>query len=172
MQKIALAPRDRFLQHAFQTWKGVLEVCHDIPTLAVGYTSSGRPLTRGNAYETRAAKASQFLTDYAREKNIYMKINYFNPEHTHALIDLPTNRSIEDVIQLFKGGSSHWINENQLLRGRFAWGRGYGAFSVSHSHADQVAAYIACQEKHHQRKNFNQEFEMLVKRYGLKWFED
>jgi REP element-mobilizing transposase RayT len=171
MQKIALAPRDRFLQHAFQTWKGVLEVCHDIPTLALHlvWTTLNREamLTR-----PAAAKASQFLTDYACEKNIYMKINYFNPEHTHALIDLPTNRPIEDVIQLFKGSSSHWINENQLLKGRFAWGRGYGAFSVSHSHADQVAGYIASQEKHHQRKNFNQEFELLVKRYGLEWFED
>ena len=119
-----------------------------------------------------AAKASRFLTDYAREKNIYMKINYFNPEHAHALIDLPTNKSIEEVVQLFKGSSSHWINENRLLRGRFSWGRGYGAFSVSHSHADQVAAYIANQEEHHRKKTFTQELEVLVKKYGLEWFED
>ena len=72
-----------------------------------------------------AAKASRFLTEYAREENIYMKINYFNPEHVHALIDLPTNKSIEEVVQLFKGSSSHWINENRLLRRRFSWGRGY-----------------------------------------------
>ena len=79
-----------------------------------------------------AARASTFLTGYAREKGIYMKINYFNPEHTHALIDLPTGMSIEEVVKLLKGGSSHWINEQRMLRGRFAWGRGYGAFSVSH----------------------------------------
>jgi REP element-mobilizing transposase RayT len=34
-----------------------------------------------------------------------MKIIYFNADHTHALIDLPTRYSIEDVIQLFKGRS-------------------------------------------------------------------
>jgi len=101
-----------------------------------------------------------------------MKINYFNPEHVHALVDLPTNKSIEEVVQLLKGSSSHWINENRLLRGRFSWGRGYGAFSVSHSHADQVANYIANQERHHQKKTFNQEFEAFVERYGLEWFED
>ena len=95
-----------------------------------------------------AMKASRFLTDYAVEKNIYMKINYFNPEHVHALIDLPTSKSIEEVVQLFKGSSSHWINENRLLRGRLSWGRGYGAFSVSHSQVGQVAAYIAKQEEH------------------------
>jgi len=101
-----------------------------------------------------------------------MKINYFNPEHVHALIDLPTNKSIEEVVQLLKGSSSHWINEKRLLRGRFSWGRGYGAFSVSHSQADQVAAYIADQEKHHRKRTFNQEFEAFVERYGLEWFEE
>jgi REP element-mobilizing transposase RayT len=39
-----------------------------------------------------AARASGFLTDYSKEKGIYMKINYFNADHTHALIDLPTNK--------------------------------------------------------------------------------
>ena len=101
-----------------------------------------------------------------------MKINYFNPEHVHTLIDLPTNKNIEEVAQLFKGGSSHWINEQKLLRGRFAWGRGYGAFSVSHSDVDRVAAYIAGQQKHHRKKSFAQEFELFVKKYGLEWHEE
>jgi REP element-mobilizing transposase RayT len=51
-----------------------------------------------------AVKASQNLYEYSREKEIYMKINYFNADHTHALVDLPTNRTIEQVVQLLKGG--------------------------------------------------------------------
>jgi REP element-mobilizing transposase RayT len=119
-----------------------------------------------------AIKASRFLTGYAVEKEIYMKINFFNPEHVHTLIDLPTGKSIEEVVQLFKGSSSHWINENRLLRGRFSWGRGYGAFSVSHSHVSEVAAYIAQQEEHHRKKSFDQEFQLFVKKYGLEWHEE
>jgi putative transposase len=119
-----------------------------------------------------AAKASCFLSGYALEKGIYMKINYVNPEHVHALIDLPTSKSIEEVVKLIKGSSSHWINENRLLRGRFAWGRGYGAFSVSHSHANRVASYIANQEEHHRKKTFSQEFEIFVKKYGLEWHDE
>jgi REP element-mobilizing transposase RayT len=119
-----------------------------------------------------AAKASRFLTQYALEKSIYLRINYCNPDHVHALIDLPTSQSIEEVVKLFKGSSSHWINQNRLLRGRFSWGRGYGAFSVSHSHVDRVAAYIANQEDHHRKKSFDHEFEMFVKRYGLEWHRD
>src|SRR5258706_9070532 len=119
-----------------------------------------------------AVRASRFLTQYALEKSIYLKINYCNPDHVHALIDLPTSQSIEQVVKLLKGSSSHWINQNRLLRGRFSWGRGYGAFSVSHSQIDRVAAYITKQEDHHRRKTFDQEFEVFVKRYGLEWRPD
>jgi REP element-mobilizing transposase RayT len=119
-----------------------------------------------------AAQASINLSKYSYEKGIYMKINFFNAEHTHALIDLPTNLSIEQVIQLLKGSSSHWINQNRLVKGRFAWGRGYGAFSVSHSDVDKVANYIARQEEHHRKKSFTEEYELFVKRYGLEWRDE
>ena len=116
-----------------------------------------------------AAKASWFLAEYSHDKNIYMKINFFNADHVHSLIDLPTNKTIEEVAQLLKGSSSHWINKNRMLRGRFSWGRGYGAFSVSNSNVDQVAKYIAAQEEHHRKKTFSEEFEAFIKRHDLEW---
>src|SRR5437773_5623967 len=78
-----------------------------------------------------AARLSRYLTEYADTKSVYMKINYVNADHIHALLDLPTSLSIEELIQLMKGSSSHWINANNILPGKFAWGRGYAAFSVS-----------------------------------------
>jgi putative transposase len=101
-----------------------------------------------------------------------MKINYFNTDHTHALIDLPTNLTIEQAIQLLKGSSSHWINQNRLIKGRFTWGKGYGAFSVSQSDVSRVANYIAKQEDHHRKRSFAQEYEIFVKRYGLEWRDE
>jgi REP element-mobilizing transposase RayT len=101
-----------------------------------------------------------------------MKINYVNAEHTHALIDLPTNMCVENVIKLFKGSSSHWINQNRVIRSRFAWGRGYGAFSVSQSDVARVARYIANQERHHQKQSYADEYELFVKRYGLEWHDE
>ena len=60
-------------------------------------------LSRERMLDKRAAaRTSKFLTSYALEKGIYMKINYVNADHTHALIDLPTNICIEDVIKLLK----------------------------------------------------------------------
>jgi REP element-mobilizing transposase RayT len=119
-----------------------------------------------------AARASKNLSEYSHQKGIYMKINYFNADHTHALVDLPTNLTIEQLIQLLKGSSSHWINHNHLIKGKFAWGRGYGAFSVSHSDVSRVSNYIARQEEHHRKRTFAQEYEIFVKRYGLEWRDE
>jgi putative transposase len=51
-----------------------------------------------------AAQVSRYLRDYAKTKGVYMKINYVNADHVHALIDLPTNLSIEDLVAAYIGG--------------------------------------------------------------------
>jgi putative transposase len=101
-----------------------------------------------------AVKLSGFLYEYSQSKDIYTKINYVNAEHVHALIDLPTKYSIEQTVKFLKGASSHWVNQNRIVSAKFNWGRGYGAFSVSHSNVDAVSKYIANQEEHHRRKTF------------------
>ena len=64
------------------------------------------------------------------------------------------------------------IPQGNLVGGKFAWGRGYGAFSVSHSRVEEVAKYIARQEEHHRKRGFAEELRLLVERHGLKWRED
>ena len=119
-----------------------------------------------------AAELSRYLVKYADEQGVFMKINFVNLDHVHALIDLPTGLSIEKVAQLLKGSSSHWINSNDLVTGKFAWGRGYGAFSVSHSNVDVVARYIADQEEHHRVKTFTEELREFIDRHGLCWRDE
>ncbi len=96
-----------------------------------------------------------------------MYINYVNADHTHALIDLPTQYTISDVFKLFKGSSSYWINQNKLAISKFSWGRGYGAFSVSGSAIEHVKSYIRNQEEHHRNKTFKEEFEDFIRAYKI-----
>jgi putative transposase len=119
-----------------------------------------------------AARLSRYLTEYADTKGVYMKVNYVNADHVPTLVDLPTNLSIEELIQLLKGSSSHWVNANNLLAGKFGWGRGYGAFSVSESNVAQVAAYIAGQEQHHRVRTFAEELREFIERHGLHWQDE
>src|SRR5205814_4348202 len=103
---------------------------------------------------------------------IYMKINYVNADHVHALVDLPTSLSIKELTQFLKGSSSHRSNSNDIITGKFAWGRGYGAFSVSESNVDQVARYIAHQEEHHRVRTFAEELREFIDRHGLRWKDE
>ena len=119
-----------------------------------------------------AARVSRYLSEYVETKGVHMKINYVNADHVHALVDLPTGLSIEELVQLLKGSSSHWINANNLSAGKFAWGRGYGVFSVSESNVDQVAAYITGQEQHHRVRTFADEFQEFVERHGWRWQDE
>jgi REP element-mobilizing transposase RayT len=119
-----------------------------------------------------ASRVSRYLTEYSRGKGFHMKINYVNADHVHALIDLPTSLSIEELMQLLKGSSSHWVNANSVLSGKFAWGRGYGAFSVSESNVDHVCAYIADQVEHHRARAFADELKDFLDRHGLSWHDD
>ena len=92
---------------------------------------------------------------------------YVNSDHLHFLIDLQTNRTIEDVVHLFKGSSSNWINKSNLIYEKLAWGRGYGAFSVSHSSLEKVVDYIKNQQEHHRSRSFTEEYEEFIKKYEL-----
>ncbi len=108
---------------------------------------------------------SQYFYRYSEEKKIYMKINYVNPDHVHALIDLPTNITVEDVFHLYKGSSSNWVNKQ--VNYKFNWSIGYGAFSVSESNLDKVVKYIMNQEEHHRKKSFAEEYEEFCKKYNV-----
>jgi REP element-mobilizing transposase RayT len=125
------------------------------------------------AYDGAAmSRVSRTLAEYAESKGIYMKINHVNADHAYALVDLSTGVAIEELIQLLKGGSSHWINSNDIVTGKFAWGRGYGAFSVSQSNVSRVARYIADKEEHHRMRAFAEEFREFIDRHGLRWHDE
>src|SRR5207248_7734901 len=122
--------------------------------------------------KTTAKRVSRYLGDYADSKNIYTKITYVNPDHVHMLVDIPTSLSIEELAHLLKGSSSHWINSNDIVTGKFAWSRGYGAFSVSQSNVNRVVQYIAQQEEHHRTRTFGEELQEFINRHGLRWKDE
>ncbi|MBL1214089.1 MAG: IS200/IS605 family transposase [Ignavibacteriae bacterium] len=108
---------------------------------------------------------SKHITENAQKKNIFMKVNYVNSDHVHALIDLPTNMTVEDTARLIKGESSSWINKNADYK--FNWSTGYGAFSVSESNLNKVVKYILNQEEHHRTKSFAEEYDEFLKAYNI-----
>lgn len=111
------------------------------------------------------------LKDYFLEKSVELNTPILSvsvqPEHIHLLIDLPANLCLSDYVQKVKGASSHWVNQQILVEGKFSWQRGYGAFSVSSSQLELVKKYISNQDEHHKKSSFEEEYQEWKKSYGF-----
>ena len=83
-------------------------------------------------------------------------------DHVHVLFSTKGNIAESEIVRKLKSESSLWINENRLTVGRFAWQRGGGRISYSHSALPSVKQYIANQAEHHRRISFREEYERLL----------
>ncbi len=88
-------------------------------------------------------------------------------DHTHLLTRHSKTLTISDFLRELKRSSSIWIKTQSEELSTFHWQNGYGAFSVSPSHVEQVKTYIANQETHHHTESFQDEFRRLCKIYGV-----
>ncbi|MBX2934508.1 MAG: IS200/IS605 family transposase [Ferruginibacter sp.] len=89
------------------------------------------------------------------------------PDHIHVFIGLKPAMSISDLARDIKNNSSKWINDNKLIQGKFQWQEGYGAFSYSQSHIENVYNYILNQEEHHKVKSFREEYIDFLKKFEI-----
>jgi len=92
-------------------------------------------------------------------------------DHVHIFIGLNPSKSISDTVHDLKRGSSLFINKENICRGKFAWQEGYGAFSYSRSHIEEVYQYIKSQEEHHKKNSFREEYTKLLKLFGVEFEE-
>ena len=92
-------------------------------------------------------------------------------DHVHCFFGLKPSVSVSDVMKNAKAKSSKWVNESGLLKHRFEWQRGFGAFSYSHSHIDDVFKYIKNQEEHHKKESFRVEYIKMLKAFGVEYDE-
>ncbi|MCE9548365.1 MAG: IS200/IS605 family transposase [Planctomycetia bacterium] len=92
-------------------------------------------------------------------------------DHVHILCRFGRTISVADLIKELKGESSQKIKTLGPNLGEFYWQNGYGAFSVSPSHIEELRSYIRNQEEHHRTETFQDEFRRLLTKHGIKWDE-
>lgn len=112
-------------------------------------------------------KLFRHIEKKADELGVHIAKLNIQPEHVHCLLSLPSDMTTSGLVKSLKGESSRWINESDLLSGKFRWQRGYGAFSVSSSQLKVVSRYIESQDEHHRRKTFMEEYREWAVKYGV-----
>lgn len=93
-------------------------------------------------------------------------------DHEHLLLVLSTDVSLASVVKEVKRTSTRLLKEIDAARYHaFHWQQGYGAFSVSPRHRDDVYQYILHQAEHHRRQATDVEFEALLRNAGVEKYQ-
>ena len=93
-------------------------------------------------------------------------------DHIHIFIGLHPSQSISDLVNNIKTGSTKKIKEQSWSSKEFSWQNGYGAFSYSRSHIDNVVKYIDNQEQHHKKRTFRAEYLDFLKKFDIEYKDE
>ena len=87
-------------------------------------------------------------------------------DHVHILCRFGKAITLQDLLRDLKRDSSKWVKTQQPRLGEFHWQMGYGAFSVSPSHVQELIPHIVGQDEHHRQETFQEEFRRICAKYG------
>ena len=84
-------------------------------------------------------------------------------------IGMKPDEALSDLVRDVKRDSTNFIKDEIRPVGRFGWQEGFGGFSYSRSDIDRIVRYILHQEEHHRRTSFREEYEKLLKKFGIEF---
>jgi putative transposase len=93
------------------------------------------------------------------------------PDHIHVFIGMKPNCNLSDLVREIKKSSNSFINEKKLMGTNFQWQEGFGAFSYSQSHIDNVVKYIKNQKLHHSKLTFKEEYLAFLQKFAIEYDE-
>lgn len=92
-------------------------------------------------------------------------------DHVHLAIRLSRTVTVAEVVEELKTSTSKWLKTQSPDLAKFAWQRGYGAFSVGPTDLSALIAYIDNQEEHHRTRTFQEEYRAFLTKYGIQFDE-
>src|ERR1700741_4071933 len=94
----------------------------------------------------------KYITSLVQHRNNKMLAVNCMPDHIHLFVGFKPSVLISDFVKEIKVESNDFINQKRWTNGKFKWQEGYGVFSYSHSHIDNVVQYVMDQEIRHQQR--------------------
>jgi len=130
-------------------------------------TKERRPFLRD---ETVRASLHSYLGGISKQLGCAPIITGGMEDHVHLLARFGRTITQAEWVKELKRVSNLWLKEQHSIQD-FEWQGGYADFSVSASNLEQVKTYIANQEQHHLKINFQDELRTLLRRYRIEWDE-
>lgn len=109
----------------------------------------------------------KYMSGIIREKNQKPIIVNGVEDHVHLFIGLKPSMCLSDLVRDVKNNTTNFINDKKFTKKKFLWQEGFGAFSYSHSHIDNVYKYILNQEEHHRKQTFKAEYLEYLEKFEI-----
>ncbi|MCO6497815.1 MAG: IS200/IS605 family transposase [Chitinophagaceae bacterium] len=109
----------------------------------------------------------KYITGLVQNRKAKMLAVHCMPDHAHIFVGFHPSVNIADFVKEVKVESNEFLNRQPWMKHKFAWQNGYGVFSYSRSHIDNVIKYILNQEEHHKKKTFEVEYQALLEKFGI-----
>ncbi|MEO6229246.1 MAG: IS200/IS605 family transposase [Ferruginibacter sp.] len=113
----------------------------------------------------------KYITGLVQHRKSKMLAIHCMPDHTYIFVGFKPVMEISDFVKEIKVESNEFIKGKNWVGKNFSWQNGYGVFSYSQSHIDNVVKYILNQEQHHQKKTFRQEYHQLLEKFQIPFEE-
>jgi len=113
----------------------------------------------------------KFITGIVSNREQKLLAIFAMPDHVHILVGMKPNIALSDLVRDIKAGSSKFINDSKWVNGKFNWQEGYGGFSYSKSHLDNVIKYILNQEEQHKKQTFKVEYHSFLEKFEIEYDE-
>jgi putative transposase len=108
-----------------------------------------------------------YIAGIVKNKNCFLyQINGME-EHVHILSDLHPNIALADYIRDIKTASSVWLKQHKQFPIFSGWSDGYAALTYAWRDKDLIKNYIANQQIHHKKEDFQTEYRRLIKEHGI-----
>jgi len=88
-------------------------------------------------------------------------------DHIHILCCLSKKITLIKLLQEIKQSSSKWMKTKGGKLQNFFWQDGYGAFTVSPFHTENIISYIENQPEHHRKISFKDEYIEFLDECGI-----
>lgn len=130
-------------------------------------TKDRRPLLNDTIRPELYAYLASLLSN---SENICVRIGGVT-DHVHVAFFLARTETMARVVERLKIASTKWIKSKGTEFSRFAWQRGYAAFSVGLGDRKALVTYIDDQARHHARRDFQAEMRALFTKYSVAFDE-
>ncbi|WP_373708996.1 IS200/IS605 family transposase [Kaistella sp.] len=132
--------------------------------------------TKGRENKIRSEfreEIEKYITGIFTNKEQKIIAIYLNPDHIHIFFSYKNLKiGIPDLVKVVKTEATNFINEKNMVQGKFSWQVGYGAFSYAKSQKYAVTKYILNQEEHHKKRNFKEEYLDLLNKFEIDFKEE